>query len=121
MIANGKEENWDLNGKASTDHGQARGDHETIRGLAIRVRQNNPRLQEVYSQVSQNVADRVVYAFKNYFEDRARFPRSKKSKDYRSLTYPQSGFKLADRRLHLSKIGRVRILQHRSLKAHASP
>jgi putative transposase len=66
--------------------------------------------------VSQNVADRVVYAFKNYFEGRARFPRSKKFKDYRSLTYPQSGFKLADGRLHLSKIGKVRIFQHRPLE-----
>jgi transposase len=45
------------------------------------------------------------------FEGRARFPRSKKFKDYRSLTYPQSGFKLGDGRLHLSKIGKVRIFQ----------
>ena len=50
------------------------------------------------------------------FEGRARFPRSKKFKDYRSLTYPQSGFKLADGRLHLSKIGKVRIFQHRPLE-----
>jgi len=87
-----------------------------LRELALRVRQNSPKLQHVYSQVSQNVADRVVYAFKNYFEGRARFPRSKKFKDYRSLTYPQSGFKLADGRLHLSKIGKVRIFQHRPLE-----
>jgi len=58
----------------------------------------------------------VVYAFKNYFEGRARFPRSKRFKDYRPLTYPQSGFKLADGRLHLSKIGKVRIFQHRPLE-----
>lgn len=87
-----------------------------LRELALRVRQNNPKLHHVYSQVSQNVADRVVYAFKNYFEGRARFPKSKKFKDYRSLTYPQSGFKLADGRLHLSKIGKVRIFQHRPLE-----
>jgi len=87
-----------------------------LRELALRVRQNSPKLQDVYSQVSQNVADRVVYAFKNYFEGRARFPRSKKFEDYRSLTYPQSGFKLADGRLHLSKIGKVRIFQHRPLE-----
>jgi len=32
-------------------------------------------------------------AFKNYFERRARFPRVKKYRSYRSLTYPQSGFR----------------------------
>src|SRR5208337_2171354 len=45
-----------------------------LRELALRVRQNNPELQHVYSQASQNVADRVAYAFNNYFEGRARFP-----------------------------------------------
>jgi putative transposase len=58
----------------------------------------------------------VAIAFKNYFEGRTRFPRTKRLKHYRSFTYPQSGFKLADGRLHLSKIGKVRIFQHRPLE-----
>jgi putative transposase len=87
-----------------------------LRSLALQLRRNNPKLREVYSQVEQNVADRVAIAFNNYFEGRARFPTSKKFKDYRSLTYPQSGFKLVDGRLHLSKIGKVRIFLHRPLE-----
>jgi putative transposase len=62
------------------------------------------------------VADRVAVAFKNYFQGRARFPRLKRFKDYRSCTYPQSGFKLENGRLSLSKIGKVRIFLHRPLE-----
>lgn len=42
----------------------------------------------------QNVADRVHTGFQNYFNGRARFPKQKKYKDYRSFTYPQFGFRL---------------------------
>jgi putative transposase len=87
-----------------------------LRSLALQIRRNNPKLRQVYSQAEQNVADRVAVGFKNYFEGRARFPRSKKLEDYRSLTYPQSGFKLENRRLSLSKIGKVRIFLHRPLQ-----
>jgi putative transposase len=84
-----------------------------LRSLALQIRRNNPELEEVYSQAEQNVADRVAIAFKNYFQGRARFPRTKQFKDYRSFTYPQAGFKLENKRLLLSKIGRVRIFLHR--------
>src|SRR5208283_2535227 len=57
-----------------------------LRGLALRIRRNNPKLLQVHSQAEQNVADRVAVAFKNYFEGRARFPRTKRFKDYRSFT-----------------------------------
>ena len=87
-----------------------------LRSLALQIRRNNMKLRQIYSQAEQNVADRVAIAFKNYFEGRARFPRTKQFKDYRSLTYPQSGFKLENERLSLSKIGKVRIFLHRPLQ-----
>jgi putative transposase len=87
-----------------------------LRCLALQIRRNNPKLRQVYSQAEQNVADRVAIAFKNYFEGRARFPRTKQFKGYRSFTYPQSGFKLENGRLSLSKIGNVRIFLHRPLQ-----
>jgi putative transposase len=87
-----------------------------LRSLALQIRRNNPKLRQIYSQAEQNVADRVAVAFKNYFQGRARFPRTKRFKDYRSFTYPQSGFKLENGRLLLSKIGKVRIFIHRPLQ-----
>jgi len=87
-----------------------------LRSLALQIRRNNPKLRQIYSQAEQNVADRVAIAFKNYFQGRARFPRSKRFKEYMSFTYPQSGFKLENGRLLLSKIGKVRIFIHRPLQ-----
>ncbi len=44
---------------------------------------------------------------------KAGLPRFKKYGTYKSITYPQSGFKLEGPRLLLSKIGAIRIRQHR--------
>src|SRR3989338_1977675 len=83
----------------------------------------------VYSQVLQNVADRLSKAYANFFRRvgerrkgscvRAGFPRFKKK--LRSLAYPQSGFRIVDagkrhRVLRLSKIGDIRVRCHRSLE-----
>jgi putative transposase len=70
-------------------------------------------LQAVHSQAAQNVADRLHAAFVNYFEGRARFPKNRQPRKYLSMTYPQSGFKLENGRLHLSKVGKLRIFLHR--------
>jgi len=43
------------------------------------------------------------------------FPRFKSRNRFKSFTYPQSGFKLKDGRLYLSKIGNIRIFQHRPI------
>jgi len=78
----------------------------------------------VHSQAAQNVAARVNAAFNNYFEGRTRFPKRKKEKRYRSITYPQSGFRLEGKtiqrkrtelvgKLYLSKVGYIRIFLHR--------
>jgi len=93
-----------------------------LRKLALKHRGN------AHSQAAQNVAARVNAAFKNYFEGRARFPKRKKEKRYRSMTYPQSGFRLEGKivthgkrteltgKLYVSKVGRIRIFLHRPLE-----
>ena len=76
---------------------------------------------EVFSQVVQNVSDRVSKSFKNFFrrvKEGAKekgFPRFK-SRVY-SITYPQMGFKFkSERRLYCSKIGSIPIVLHRPPK-----
>ncbi len=87
-----------------------------FRRLALDARKQNDELQDIHSQVVQNVGDRIHTAFGNFFEGRARFPRWKKPHRYNSLTYPQSGFKLRPRNgLYLSGLGYVRIFVHRPL------
>ena len=87
-----------------------------LRAIALKERKASADLQLAYSQVVQNVADRIHSAFVNFFKGRARFPKQKKPRKYLSLTYPQSGFEFKEGRLYLSKIGRVRIFLHRAIE-----
>ena len=70
----------------------------------------------VHSKVIQNVARRVMRSFQNFYDKRARFPKFKSRRQYRSFTFVQSGFKVVgDRYLHLSYIGDIRIVLHRPI------
>ncbi len=89
-----------------------------LRALALQWRRSSPELQMIHSQAAQNVADRVHIAFVNYFEGRARFPKNRQPRKYLSMTYPQSGFKLENGRLHLSKVGKLRMFLHRELEGN---
>ena len=82
--------------------------------------------RQIHSQVLQDVARRVDRAYENFFrrvrekkagkQQKAGFPRFKPRQRYRSITYPQSGFHIKENgHLKLSKIGEVRMFQHRSI------
>ncbi|MBI2085133.1 MAG: IS200/IS605 family element transposase accessory protein TnpB [Candidatus Aenigmarchaeota archaeon] len=89
--------------------------------LAKQFTDNDERYSDVHSQVLQNVADRLVKSYKNYFRRikekksgkkiKVGFPRFKKF--YSSITYPQSGFNLAANRLFASRIGNIPIVTER--------
>ena len=87
-----------------------------FRALALGARKHDEQLQDIHSQVVQNVGDRIHRSFRNFFEGRARFPNWKKPHRYNSLTFPQSGFKLdPEKGLLLFGLGYVRIFVHRPL------
>ena len=80
-----------------------------------------PELEQVYSQVLQNVVDRLDKAFEGFFrrcktDKKAGFPRFRGMHRYNSFCYPQSGFAVIGREVKLSKIGNIRIKMHRSLE-----
>jgi putative transposase len=81
-----------------------------------------PTLDEVHSQVVQQTAVRVDLAFKAFFRrcksgETPGYPRFKGQGQYHSFTYPQSGYKIIDdNRIKLSKIGNVKIKQHREIE-----
>lgn len=82
---------------------------------------NKPELNEVFSQVLQNAQLRVDLAFKAFWRrckagENPGFPRFKGKGWYRSITYPQSGFRLHPDGVYLSKIGRVKIVLHRPIE-----
>jgi putative transposase len=83
----------------------------------------NPYLHEVHSQVLQDVTLRLERAFQNFYrrlregQKKAGYPRFKGRNRYDSFKYPQygNGAVLRDGRLVLSKIGAIRIFQHRPI------
>ena len=84
-------------------------------------KKGKPELSQVYSQILQNVQERVDLAFKSFFrrvkaEKKAGYPRFKGYGRYDSFTFKQSGFNLVGNELLLSKIGAVKIVQHRPIE-----
>jgi len=74
--------------------------------------------KDVYSQVLQNVLERLDLAYKSFFRrikrrEKAGHPRFRSKGRYDSFCYPQSGFKIKGNHIYLSKIGHVPIVLHR--------
>jgi putative transposase len=95
--------------------------HKTLTYLLPEMKAMKPELNNVFSQVLQNVAKRVRSGFEGYWNRkraglRAHLPRFRGEDRYDSLTYPQFGFQLKDGALCLSKIGDVRVIQHRPVE-----
>ncbi len=93
----------------------------------IERKAKNPYLPKVHSQVLQEVTLRLQRSFNHYFGrikqgQKVGYPRFKGANRYDSFTYPQygNGAILRDGRLVLSKIGDVRIFQHRLIPPNAT-
>jgi putative transposase len=84
-------------------------------------KQEHPKLREVFSQVLQNVQERVDLAFKAFFRrvkagEKAGYPRFRGYGWYDSFTFKQFGFELLDNGLYLSKIGAMKIILYRPIE-----
>jgi putative transposase len=80
-------------------------------------------IEGVHSQVLQNVSARVDLVFQGFFRrvkekggEKAGYPRFRGSDRYDSFCFPQSGFKVKGKKLHLSKIGDVKMIEHRPME-----
>jgi len=85
--------------------------------------------QDVYGHILKDVLQRVDKSFRNFFRrvkngEKPGYPRFKGRNRYDSFTYPDaervgsiiSGYAIKDGKLHLSKIGAIRIFQHREIE-----
>jgi putative transposase len=93
----------------------------TLNKLLPALKQDNPEYASVHSQVLQNISKRIRDAYHGFFARRksglrAGRPRFKSADRYKSMTYPQSGFKVEGDTLNLSKIGSIRIRLHRPIR-----
>ncbi len=87
------------------------------------LKEQDLKYDSVHSQVLQNLAVRLDLAFKAFFRrvkagENPGFPRFKSKERYNSITFPQvpSGCQIKGNHLILSKIGKVKIKQHRQLE-----
>jgi putative transposase len=93
----------------------------TLNYLLPVMKTRNPELEKIHSQVLQNVTNRIRRGFEGYWARRraglkANTPHFVGRGDYKSITYPQSGFSLRNGLLRLSKIGALKIIQHRPVE-----
>ena len=109
-----RREAWEINRVSINFHSQA------IQLPFIKI--DRPELENIYSQVLQDTLRRLSKAFDSFFrrvkqgDAKVGFPRFKSASRYDSFCYVQSGFKIVGDRLHLSKIGSVRIKLHRPIE-----
>src|SRR5262247_1737102 len=78
------------------------------------IKKDRPEFANIHSQVIQDSLKRVESAFGGFFRrvkegQKPGYPRFRSSLRYDSFTYPQSGFSLKGGKLHLSKIGKVKV------------
>jgi len=79
-------------------------------------------LNDIHSQVLQDVLFRVDKAFQGFFRrvkrgEKVGYPRFKGEGRYDSITYPQEpAFKITEKGLKLSKIGTIKIKMHRDMQ-----
>ena len=84
--------------------------------MASLTRNKTDYQRQVYAQVLQNVINRVDKTYINFFNG-AGYPRFQGRNRYDSFTYPQNwGYKIIDNKLKLSKIGLIKIIQHRPIE-----
>ena len=74
-----------------------------------------PLQKQVHSQVLQNTLKRLDKSFQNFFRGFG-YPRFRGRDRYNTFMYPQKGFELDGMNLWLSKIGTMRIFQHREME-----
>lgn len=108
-----RKNSWEQDKKSLNYHTQA--------VSIVQLKKERESLNDVHSQVLQNVAVRIDLAFKAFFRrikagEKAGYPRFKGQGWYDSITYPQTGFEIKDGRLKLSKVGSIKFKYHRQLE-----
>jgi putative transposase len=108
-----RKQSWEIEKKSLSIYDQMR----TFPLLKQRV----PELNIVYSQVYQDVARRIEFAYQAFFRrvkrgEKPGYPRFHGKGRYTSFTYTQKGFKVDKTGVSLSKIGRVSSVIHRPIE-----
>jgi putative transposase len=86
-------------------------------------KKEDPRLKETNAQVLQDAVRRLDKTFQAFFRrvkagEKPGYPRFKSEKRYDSFTYPQGNFQIQNKRISLSRVGLIKIKEHRPLQGN---
>jgi len=88
--------------------------------LIVKLKRENPELNQVYSKVLQMVNNQLwsnIHALASVKKNGRKIGKLRfKGKWFKTLNFNQSGFKLEGKKLYLSKVGAINIKLHRSVK-----
>jgi putative transposase len=84
-------------------------------------KKEKPEFENIHIHCLRDAQNRLDKAFKSFFRrvkkgDKPGYPRFQGYDRYNSFTFTQGGFKIKDKFLKMSKIGAVRIKQHRNIE-----
>jgi putative transposase len=84
------------------------------------LKKERPWFKDIYSQVLQAVLQRLDKAYQRFFRQKKGFPKYKKRGQWNSITYPQFNDKPIDGYINVPKLGKIKLVYHRSIPEEAN-
>jgi putative transposase len=83
------------------------------------LKKERPWFKHVYSQVLQDVLQRLEKAYQRFFTQKKGFPKYKKRGQWNSITYPQYQDRPEDGMIDVPKVGKIKLVYHRPIPEEA--
>ena len=84
----------------------------------VKLKKEDKFLQRIYSQVVQQVTDRLDKTYKAFFSRGFGFPSFRSCQNFFTITYPQSGFQIKDNILKTKAYQEIKFKKHREIKGN---
>lgn len=87
----------------------------------VKLKKEDEALQEIYSQVLQQVPLRLDNTYKAFFKNCKKgqgFPKFRSCKNFFGLCYPQSGYSIQGNSFQTKVYGKIKFVQHRNIKGN---
>ena len=83
------------------------------------LKKERPWFKNVYSQVLQDVLQRLEKAYQRFFIQKEGFPKYKKRGQWNSITYPQYKDRPENGMIYVPKVGKIKLIYHRPIPKEA--
>ena len=79
------------------------------------LKERKPWYRSIYSQVLQDVLQRLEKAYQRFFRQKKGFPKYKMKGQWSSITYPQFRKRPQDNTIDIPTLGKVKLVYHRDI------